>query len=57
MSEKEKSLVQCSHSVVAPFYGSSNSKSNSSSKSNCIEVLSNVVNKKTLLKNYQQSTK
>ena len=49
MSEKEKSLVQCSHSVVAPFYGSSNSKSNSSSKSNCIEVLSNVVNKKNSL--------
>ena len=45
MSEKEKSLVQCSHSVVAPIHKSSNgnSKSNSGSKCDCCKVLSNVV--------------
>ena len=45
MSEKEKSLAQCSDSVIAPILESSkgNSKSNSPSKSDCSKVLSNVV--------------
>ena len=45
MPEKEKSLAQCSHSIIAPILESSkgNTKSNSSGKSGCSEVLSNVV--------------
>ena len=45
MSEKEKSLAQCSHSIIAPILESSkeNPKSNSPSKSGCSEFLSNVV--------------
>ena len=45
MSEKEKSLAQCSHSVIAPILESSkgNQKSNSPSKRSCHELLSNVV--------------
>ena len=45
VSEKEKSLTQCSHSIIAPILESSkgNMKSNSPSKSNCSKVLSNVV--------------
>ena len=45
MSEKEKSLAQCSHSIIGPILESSkgNLKSNSPSKSDCSEVLSNVV--------------
>ena len=43
--EKEKSLAQCSHSVIALIRESSkgNPKSNSPSKSTRSEVLSNVV--------------
>ena len=45
MSEKEKSLAQCLHSIIAPILESSkgNLKSNSPSKSDCSKVLSNVV--------------
>ena len=45
ISEKEKSLAQCSHSTIAPILESSkgNPKSNSPSKSDYSEVLSNVV--------------
>ena len=45
MSEKEKSLAQCSHSVIALILESSkgNPKSNSPSKSTRSEFLSNVV--------------
>ena len=45
ISEKEKSLAQCSHSIIAPILESSkgNPKSNSPSKSDYSEVLSNVV--------------
>ena len=45
MSEKEKSLAQCSHSIIAPILKSSkgNPKSNSPSESDCSEVLSNEV--------------
>ena len=45
MSEKEKSLAQCSHSVIAPILESSkgNQKSNSPCKRSCHELLSNVV--------------
>ena len=47
MSEKEKSLAQCLHSIIAPILESSkgNLKSNSPSKNDCSEVLSNVVSK------------
>ena len=39
MSEKKKSLAQCSHSITAPILESSkkNPKSNSPSKSGCSE--------------------
>ena len=45
ISEKEKSLAQCSHSVIAPILESSkkNPKSNPPSESTCSEFLSNVV--------------
>ena len=45
ISEKEKWLAQCSHSVIAPIPESSkgNPKSNSPSKSSRSEFLSNVV--------------
>ena len=45
MSEKEKSLAQCSHSVIALILESSkqNLKSNSPSKSTCSKLLNNVV--------------
>ena len=45
MSEKEKSLAQCSHSIIAPILDSykGNLKSNSPSKSTCREFLNNVV--------------
>ena len=45
MSEKEKSLAQCFHSVVALILESSkrNPKSNSPNESSCHEFLSNVV--------------
>ena len=45
MSVKEKSLAQCSHSIIVPILESSegNPKSNSPSKSECSDVLSNVV--------------
>ena len=45
MSEKEKSLAQCSYSSIAPTLKSSkgNPKSNSPSKTCCSEFLSNVV--------------
>ena len=45
MSEKEKSLAQCFHSVIAPILESSkeNLKSNSPSKRSCHKFLSNVV--------------
>ena len=45
MSEKEKSLAQCLHSIIAPILDSykENLKSNSPSKSTCREFLSNVV--------------
>ena len=44
MSEKEKSLAHCSHSIIAPILESSkeNPKSNSPSKSGCSEFLNNV---------------
>ena len=60
MSEKEKSLAQCSHSIIASIVESTkgNPKSNSPNKSHCSEVFSNIVevSKKTLVTNYQQST-
>ena len=45
MSEKEKSLAQCSHSIICSILDSLkwNRKSNSPSKSGCSEFLSNVV--------------
>ena len=45
MSEKEKSLAQCSHSIIAPILDlyKGNLKSNSPSKSTCREFLNNVV--------------
>ena len=45
MSEKEKSLAQCSHSVIVPILESSkgNPKSNSPSKSTRSEFLNNAV--------------
>ena len=45
ISEKENSLAQCSHSVIAPILESSkgNLKSNSPSKSTRSEFLNNVV--------------
>ena len=45
LSEKEKSLPQCSHSVIAPILESSkrNPKCNSPNKSTCSELLNNVV--------------
>ena len=45
LSQKEKSSVQYSHSILAPILESSNRnpKLNYPSKSDCIEVLCNVV--------------